>query len=441
MLIIVIMGRMRFQDNCYYGKDEIPNGWSCLQLQYFSKIFTGNSLNGSQKLKFSVKADNVFCYVSTKDIDLNGNVNYENGIYTPINEKLKIAKAKSILICLEGANAGNKIAIIDKDINFVNKLACVEIFSVIEKFIYYFFCSSIFNEEFRLNLQGIIGGVPLSKFKELSILIPPLQEQQRIVAKLDELFALIDKIEKEQEEQDELEEYKKLAKEKVLELAVTGKLVKQDPNDEPASELLERIKKEKEALIKAGKIKKDKADSEPLSDDDKNYYRNIADNVLLLKLSDAGIWRSGSTPNRSNPSYYGGNIKWIKTGELNNSIVNDSIEKITDKALAECSLPINEPGNVLIAMYGATIGKLGIAGTELTTNQACCGCKPFNWVYNKYLFYYLMFYRKRFIESAEGGAQPNISREKILATPFIVGSYNYQIRVCKVLDYLFENLF
>lgn len=173
----------------------------------------------------------------------------------------------------------------------------------------------------------------------------------------------------------------------------------------------------------------------------KNYYGNIADNVLLLRLSDADIWRSGSTPNRSNPSYYGGKIKWIKTGELNNSIVNDSIEKITEKALGECSLPINEPGNVLIAMYGATIGKLGIAGTELTTNQACCGCKPFNWIYNKYLFYYLMFYRKKFIESAEGGAQPNISREKILATPFIVGSYNYQIRVCKVLDYLFENLF
>ena len=154
---------------------------------------------------------------------------------------------------------------------------------MIEKFIYYFFCSSVFNEEFRSNLQGIIGGVPLSKFKELSILIPPLQEQQRIAAKLDELFALIDKIEKEQEE---LEEYKKLAKEKVLELAVTGKLVKQDPNDEPASVLLKRIKKEKEALIKAGKIKKDKANNESLSDDDKNYYGKLPINWSICALGD-----------------------------------------------------------------------------------------------------------------------------------------------------------
>ncbi len=161
---------------------------------------------------------------------------------------------------------------------------------MIEKFIYYFFCSSVFNEEFRSNLQGIIGGVPLSKFKELSILIPPLQEQQRIATKLDELFALIDKIEKEQKE---LEEYKKLAKEKVLELAVTGKLAKQDPNDEPASVLLNRIKKEKEALIKAGKIKKDKVDNEPLSDDDKNYYKNIPNGWCVCRLSDLASYKKG----------------------------------------------------------------------------------------------------------------------------------------------------
>ena len=314
--------------NCYYRKDEIPSGWSCLKLQYFSKIFTGNSLNDSQKLKFSVKIEDAFCYVSTKDIDLNGNVNYENGIYTPIDEKLKIAKTKSILICLEGANAGNKIAIIDKDINFVNKLACVETFSVIEKFIYYFFCSSVFNEEFRSNLQGIIGGVPLSKFKELSILIPPLQEQQRIVNKLDELFALIDKIEKEQEE---LEEYKKLAKEKVLELAVTGKLVKQDPNDEPASVLLERIKKEKEILIKAGKIKKDKADREPLSNDNKNYYRKLPNNWCVVRIKDVCESFIGLTYKPADVSAYG-------TPVLRSSNIQNAQIDLNDLVRVDCDI-------------------------------------------------------------------------------------------------------
>ena len=201
---------------------------------------------------------------------------------------------------------------------------------MIEKFIYYFFCSSVFNEEFRSNLQGIIGGVPLSKFKELSILIPPLQEQQRIAAKLDELFALIDKIEKEQEE---LEEYKKLAKEKVLELAVTGKLVKQDPNDEPASVLLKRIKKEKEALIKAGKIKKDKANNESLSDDDKNYYKNLPNGWTVCFLSEIikEIRAGGDKPKK---------FSLNRTAEYScpviaNGLENDGIVGYTNKAIVE----------------------------------------------------------------------------------------------------------
>ena len=268
-------------DNCYYEKNDIPSGWSCLQLQYFSNIYTGNSLNDKQKIDLSIKLDSFHHYIATKDIDLNGNINYENGLYIPLDYSLKRAKQNSILICLEGANAGNKIGLINKDVCFVNKLACVSPFIVISKFVYYFFNSITFNNEFRDNMQGIIGGIPLSKFKSLSILIPPLQEQERIVNKIDKLFELVDKIEKDQQE---LEELKKQAKDKVLELAVTGKLVKQDPNDEPASVLLERIKVEKEKLIKEGKIKREKADLEPISDDDKNYYENIPSNWSIAKI-------------------------------------------------------------------------------------------------------------------------------------------------------------
>ena len=267
--------------NCYYEKNDIPSGWSCLQLQYFSNIYTGNSLNDKQKIDLSIKLDSFHHYIATKDIDLNGNINYENGLYIPLDYSLKRAKQNSILICLEGANAGNKIGLINKDVCFVNKLACVSPFIVISKFVYYFFNSITFNSEFRDNMQGIIGGIPLSKFKSLSILIPPLQEQERIVNKIDKLFELVDKIEKDQQE---LEELKKQAKDKVLELAVTGKLVKQDPNDEPASVLLERIKAEKENLIKEGKIKREKADLEPISDDDKNYYENIPSNWSIAKI-------------------------------------------------------------------------------------------------------------------------------------------------------------
>ena len=132
------------------------------------------------------------------------------------------------------------------------------------------------------------------------------------------------------------------------------------------------------------------------------------------RMGNIGEWGSGSTPQRGNSTYYGGDIPWLKTGELNDGIVYDTIEKITHKALKECSLRLNKVGDVLIAMYGATIGKVAIAGIDLTTNQACCGCTPVL-LYNEYLFYFLMASKVDFIKKGEGGAQPNISREKLVS--------------------------
>ena len=132
------------------------------------------------------------------------------------------------------------------------------------------------------------------------------------------------------------------------------------------------------------------------------------------RMGSIGDWGAGATPAKGNTSYYGGNILWLRTGELNNSIVNDTEIKITDKALKECSLRMNKAGDVLIAMYGATIGKVAIAGCELTTNQACCACTPIG-IFNYYLFYFLMESQVDFIKKGEGGAQPNISREKLVA--------------------------
>ena len=314
--------------------------------------YTGNSLNDKQKIDLSIKLDSFHHYIATKDIDLNGNINYENGLYIPLDYSLKRAKQNSILICLEGANAGNKIGLINKDVCFVNKLACVSPFIVISKFVYYFFNSITFNNEFRDNMQGIIGGIPLSKFKSLSILIPPLQEQERIVNKIDKLFELVDKIEKDQQE---LEELKKQAKDKVLELAVTGKLVKQDPNDEPASVLLERIKVEKEKLIKEGKIKREKADLEPISDDDKNYYKNINSSWCVCRLSNVIRLTSGYdlTPNEYHSIRCDDDIPYM-TGASNFTSNNLIVNRYTQ--IKYCNSHIDD---ILITCKG-TIGKIAI---------------------------------------------------------------------------------
>lgn len=158
-------------------------------------------------------------------------------------------------------------------------------------------------------------------------------------------------------------------------------------------------------------------------------------------MSNAGNWRSGSTPDRNNGLYYNGDVLWLKTGELNDGYVFGTSEKVTKRALNECSLPINDKGNVLIAMYGATIGKIAIAGVPLTTNQACCGCRPFTGIESKYLFYYLMANKENFIKLGAGGAQPNISREKIVTFPFLLPTNSYQKRLCVILDFLINVFF
>ena len=209
----------------------------------------------------------------------------------------------------------------------------------------------------------------------------------------------------------------KALRQKILDLAIHGKLVPQDPNDEPASVLLERIKAEKERLIKEGKIKRSKKSAKT---SDTPHYENVPfevpDNWVWMTLGEVGTWQSGGTPSRSNKTYYGGNIPWLKTGDLNDGLISDIPERITEEAVANSSAKINPAGSVLIAMYGATIGKLGILTFPATTNQACCACIEFNAITQLYLFYFLLSQRNGFIAKGGGGAQPNISKEIIVNT-------------------------
>lgn len=200
-------------------------------------------------------------------------------------------------------------------------------------------------------------------------------------------------------------------KNSILQLAIAGKLVGQRAEEGTAEELFAQIQAEKQRLIAEGKLKKQKLLPE-ITEEEKPF--DIPESWKWVRLGDIGNWGSGATPSRTNPEYYGGKIPWLKTGDLNDGYITDVPEFITELALEKTSVRLNPIGSVLIAMYGATIGKLGILKKPMTTNQACCACIPFNGIYNVYLFYFLMAYRMRFIKMGEGGAQPNISREKII---------------------------
>ena len=147
-----------------------------------------------------------------------------------------------------------------------------------------------------------------------------------------------------------------------------------------------------------------------------------------------GNWQSGATPSRLRKDYYGGNIPWLKTGDLNDGYISDIPEYITETALKETSVKLNPKDSVLIAMYGATIGKVGILSFPATTNQACCACTDYL-VKKMYLFYFLLANREKFIAMGGGGAQPNISKEKIVSTLIPLPPKQEQSRIVEGIEH------
>lgn len=261
---------------------------------------------------------------------------------------------------------------------------------------------------------GVQSFVSLKYLRNYFFPLPPLAEQKRIVAKIEELLPYVEQYEKAYNELQELDKrFPGDLQKSILQLAIQGRLLPQRAEEGNAEELYKQIQAEKKKLIKEKKIKKEKPLPE-ITAEEKPF--EIPETWKWVRLGDVGSWASGATPARANTDYYGGKIPWLKTGDLNDGDIIDTSEYITELALKNTSVRLNPVGSVLMAMYGATIGKIGILKIDATTNQACCACIPYNGIFNKYLFYFLLSYRKDFIKMGAGGAQPNISKEKIVNT-------------------------
>ena len=248
--------------------------------------------------------------------------------------------------------------------------------------------------------------------------LPPLAEQLRIVNEIERLFAAINTLEN---SKTHLHTAIKQAKNKILDLAIHGKLVPQDPNDEPASELLKRINPKVEITC------------------DNAHYGKLPDRWCLTKLGAIGRWQSGGTPSRANSEYYVGDIPWLKIADLQDGYVKECSEKISNEAICNSSAKINPEGSIALAMYGS-IGKLGILTFPAATNQAICVCSSFMGVDAKYLFFFLMSQRDDFVLKAGGGVQANISKEIIINHRIAIPPLPEQLRIVSKIENLFSLL-
>ena len=298
---------------------------------------------------------------------------------------------------------------------------------IFSEYIYLLCISPYFQNEIIKNASATtLPIINKSKFEKLFLPLPPLSEQRRIVEKIEELLALVDDLET---NKTDLQSYIKQAKSKVLEMAVRGELVPQNPDDEPASVLLERIKNEQKSSKSKGKT----------TEHNTHYEEELPKNWAKTTLGECFEWGSGGTPTSSVKKYYDGNIPWLVIGDLNDNYINTSDKTITQFGLENSSAKLVPKGTLLLAMYGS-IGKLGIAGMSLATNQAIAFALENKEINTKYLFYYLLSVRSNLNLLGKGATQKNISQSVIKDFHFPLPPLAEQHRIVQKIEHIFAVL-
>ncbi len=450
---------------------DLPKGWEWVRLGDVStRIHYGYTASANHDLK-------TIRLLRITDIQEN-KVDWDSVPGCDIKEKVAaqyLLSNDDILIARTGGTVGKSYLVKDIDTKAVFASYLIRIIPsthIHVEYLKYFAEGPLYWRQLYEKCSGTgqpnVNGTSLNT---LLLPLPPLPEQRRIVARIDQLMVRCDELEKLRAEQGKkrikthtsalsrllsapnkkdfdlswqfitryfsdlysvMENVAELRK-AILQLAMQGKLVPQDPNDQPASELLEEIEAEKQRLVREGKIKKSKPLPEIKSEE---IPYELPQGWAWVRLNDFGIWKSGSTPSRSNSLYYGGGIPWVKSGEVKVGKISRTEESITEQALKKCSLDINRVGSVLVAMYGANIGDVGILEIEATTNQAVCACNPFHGIENRFLFKLLVSLKPKFVFQGAGAAQPNISRVKIVHTIVPLPPLPEQHRIVARIDQL-----
>ena len=306
--------------------------------------------------------------------------------------------------------------------------------------------------------QGGVGLQHVTKgtLESLVLVLPPLAEQSRIVTRVEELMQVCDALEASgqleaqqhaqlvntllstltQSETPEAlaDNWQRIAthfdvlldrpeavdalEQTILQLAVRGLLVPQDPTDEPASVLLQKIRTEKDHLIAQGKIKRDKP-LPPITDEEKPF--ELPQGWAWVTIDTLASVGTGTTPSRDNASFFeGGAIPWVTSGETGQPFIRQTDQHVTEAALAQTSLTIYPIGTLVVAMYGQgkTRGQISELCIPATTNQACAAIvlvEPST----AHKDYVKLVFEKSYDEIRElsaGGAQPNLNVGKVKAT-------------------------
>ena len=394
---------------------ELPEGWEWCRLGEIAYIAAGSTPESSSFVNKGIPYLKVY-NLRNQAIDFDYKPQYiKESIHNGILKRSK-TEIGDLIMNIVGPPLG-KLAIIPTSLpesNFNQAAVLIRPYlykNIINKYLFYFL--SEMSEINSISTKGSAGqiNISLSQSKNIRVPFPPLAEQERIAQKVEQLLTIVDTIELLKEQ---LKALVKQTKNQVLNYAIAGKLTHQDPNDEPAEELLKRIGKTTAA---------------------DTPYEKLPKGWAWCRLGDCFEWGSGGTPKSTIKEYYDGDIPWLVIGDLNDSYINSSERTITKLGLQNSSAKLVPKGTLLIAMYGS-IGKLGIANRELATNQAIAFALE-NEINMKYLFYYLLSIRSDLNRLGKGATQLNISQTVLKSYPFPLPPLAEQHRIVQQIESYF----
>ena len=395
---------------------ELPEGWCWCNLNEIAESSLGKTLDKSKN------TGKVYPYLCALNVKWNAfDLSVVKSIKLEDNEKERYQVLKGDLLICEGGDVGRSaIWNSNEPIYFQNALHRVRFFGniVADFYLYLFWCYKNYNW-----IDDICNGVTIKhltqdKINALHLPLPPVAEQQRIVIEVKKWFVLIDQIE---QIENNLQSTIKQTKSKILDLAIHGKLVPQDPTDEPASELLKRINPKAEITC------------------DNGHYQKLPEGWCECKLSDVCVFDNGYA--FSSDNYYDCGIPLIRISNITNtgSIDLSSCVFIQD---VPSNKFIVKSGDLLIAMSGATTGKMGVYLYEedALLNQRVGNLKCTDAMLQQYRNYYMFAKSDYILKIAYGGAQPNISAKAILDIDVMLPPLNEQHRIVAKIEEIFAQL-
>lgn len=421
---------------------DIPGSWEWVRLgQLASSVRYGftDSAKGSGNARF----------IRITDIQ-HGSVNWNNVPFCNVpSEKLDDLRLlnNDILIARTGGTVGKSFIVHDVEQTsvFASYLIRIRMVNIqLTNFIAYFLQSPLYWKAISEKQSGTgQPNVNASKLSEIIIPFPPLAEQKRIVAKIDQIMPLVDEYAEAYDKLKKLDDgFNDKLKQSLLQYAMEGKLVKQDPNDEPASVLLEKIAEEKARLIREKKIKRTKKLPE-VTDDEKPF--EIPDSWEWVRLGEIGAITSGGTPKTTEKSYWEkAKIPWITPAVMSsqiNGIVfqNTEIKYINKNGLEHSSAQLI-PAYSIVVSSRAPIGYVNIVPYEYTTNQGCKSVTTFSNVNKEFIYYTIKYSVPDMYKRASGTTFKEISGTKFGQTIIPLPPLNEQKRIVAKINQLMATI-